>query len=29
MMSRSQSCRIGVTSADYQRYGIARGEIAT
>jgi hypothetical protein len=28
MMSRSQTCRIGATPADYQRYGIAKGEIA-
>jgi hypothetical protein len=25
MMSRSQSCRIGATPADYQRYSIAKG----
>jgi hypothetical protein len=26
-MSRSQSCRIGATPADYQRYGIAKDQI--
>jgi hypothetical protein len=28
MMSRPEACRIAATPADYQRYGIAKGEIA-
>jgi hypothetical protein len=27
-MSRPETCRIAATPADYQRYGIAKGEIA-
>jgi hypothetical protein len=27
-MSRPETCRIAATAADYQRYGIAKGEIA-